>query len=479
MGKISSSHLIAEGQTMASAEVAEVMTKTLQDAKVKQMLQELRQTDNLTNWYYLARTYLYLALVIGGAVAFDVYRPVWGLSFWWNLPVAVLAIFLVGAGQHQLSGLAHEAVHHILFRSRYLNDLASDLLCMLPLFSNTHHYRLQHLAHHQFVNDPDRDPDVSQLKSSGHWLTFPVTREQFRRVLLKQLWLPNLMRFIRIRAAYNATGTDKNPYLRKGYKHSKLAVRIGILYLLSQVAVLTWLVHNGDPLWLAIIPLSLYTAAFFFYLFLPASKYHQSRVHPVIPARVATLIRISYLTALFNALAWLTWATGRWAAAYYVVYWLVPLVTSFAFYMILRQIVQHGNGDRGWLTNTRVFFVQRFINFSVFPIGQDYHLPHHIFATVPHYRLRRLHEQLLEYPEYREQAVEVHGYFRSPEKPQVHPTVVDVLGPAYAAREFRGVHIDNSVLEDDVVEEKAEIVREGEDAAQRLTVDVIQGSQIH
>jgi fatty acid desaturase len=339
---------------------------------------------------------------------------------------------------------------------------------MLPLFSSTHHYRLQHLAHHQFVNDPRRDPDVSQLQSSGHWLSFPISRRQFRNVLLKQLWLPNLVRFIRIRAAYNATGTDKNPYLRKGYKPSKLAVRVGILYLLLQVGLLTFLVHQGDPLWLAVVPLALYAVAFLFYLFLPASKYHQSRVHPVIPSRWATLLRISYLTALFNGLACLTWGTGHWAAVYYLLFWMAPLMTSFAFYMILRQLVQHGNGDRGWLTNTRVFFVQRLINFAVFPIGQDYHLPHHLFATVPHYRLRQLHAALLEYPEYREQAVEVHGYFHSPEHPQVHPTVVEVLGPAYAAREFHGVHIDNSVLEDDEVEEKTEILREGEAEARRL-----------
>ena len=130
--------------------------------------------------------------------------------------------------------------------------------------------------------------------------------------------------------------------------------------------------------------------------------------------------------------------------------------------------MQHGNGDRGWLTNTRVFLVSRFINFAVFPMGQDYHLPHHLYATVPHYRLRALHEVLLAYPEYREQAVEVHGYFLSPERPPTHPTVLDVLGPDYAAREFHGVHIDNSVLEDCEVEEKDEILREGEREARRV-----------
>jgi fatty acid desaturase len=360
-------------------------------------------------------------------------------------------------------------VHHILFRNRMWNELASDLLCMFPIFSSTHHYRLQHLAHHQFVNDPVRDPDISQLQTSGHWLSFPVTKQQFLRALLKQLWLPNLIRFIRIRAQYNATGTDKNPYMRKGVKLPKLAIRVGVLYLLLQVGLLTGLVWYEQPLGLAVLPPACWLAVSLFYAFLPQRFYHQSRLHSVLPQRWQSVLRVTFLTLVFNALAWITLLTGVWAAVYYLLLWLLPLLTSFAFFMILRQWVQHGNGDRGWLTNTRIFFVSDFINFSVFPLGQDYHLPHHLYATVPHYRLARLHQVLLEYPEYREQAIEVHGYFVSPERPQVHPTVLDVLGPGYAAREFHGVHIDNTVLEDCVVEEKNEILKEGEQEKRRLT----------
>ncbi len=422
----------------------------------------MRRTDNSWNLLYLLRIYVYFTVVIGGAVWFDLYRAAMGWSFLWDVPVALLTIVLVGAGQHQLSGLAHEAVHHILFRNRWLNDLASDLLCMFPIFSSIYHYRLQHLAHHQFVNDPERDPDVSQLKSSGHWLNFPVGKQEFLRTLVKQLWLPNLIRFIRIRAAYNAAGADKNPYLRKGQKPSKVAVRVGGLYLVLQIATLTALTWYGAALWLAVVSAALWSAITALYLLLPASRYHQSRVHPVIPARAAGILRTSYLTLVYVALAWITWATGVWAAAYYVFYWIVPICTSFAFFMILRQIVQHGNGGRGWLTNTRVFLVGRLIRFGVFPIGQDYHLPHHLFATVPHYRLARLHELLLEYPEYREQAVVVEGYFLPPHTRQTRPTVLDVLGPAYAPRDPREVHIDDTVLDDDVVEDKADILREGE-----------------
>jgi fatty acid desaturase len=434
---------------------------------VKEALQRLRRTDNLTNWWYLLRTYLYLALVIGAAVWFDLWRQGEGLAWGWSVPVFALAIVLVGAGQHQLSGLAHEGSHHILFRNRWLNEFVSDWLCLFPLFSSTHHYRLQHLAHHQFVNDPDRDPDVSQLQTSGHWLSFPVTRGQFLAELGRQLLLIPLVKFILIRAKYNATGTDRNPYMKKGVKQPKAAVRIGLLYIAALVAVLAWSVYRGDSLLLALAPAVLWGLAMLAYLRLPESSFHQSRLHAVIPQKTMTLLRITFITLVFTSLAWVTHLTGVPAWAYYGLLWVVPIFTSFSFFMIMRQWVQHGNGGRGWVTNTRSFFVHPFINFAVFPMGQDYHLPHHMYATVPHYRLRELHELLMTCPEYASQALEVHGYFTSPERPQVHPTVIDVLGPDYAPKDGQAAHLDHTVLDDCEVEEKEAIIAEGETAARK------------
>jgi fatty acid desaturase len=439
------------------ATVAPPQTKTLQDPQLKEKLQDLRRTDNLTNVYYLIRTYLFLALVIGGTIWFY-HANVWG--WWWNVPVTLLAIVLVGAGQHQLTGLAHEASHHILFKNRLVNDLISDWLCMFPLYSSTQHYRLQHIAHHQFVNDPLRDPDISQLQTSGHWLDFPVSRSTFLRTLLKQLWIPNLVRFMRIRAKYNAIPTDKNPYLKKGWQPCKTTIRVGIVYMVALIGVLTALVRLEAPLLLALVPLGLYAAAMIFYAVIPERMFHQSRVHPVISMRAMSLMRITYITGLFCGLAWLSLLVDPWLLLYYFLLWLVPIFTSFSFFMILRQIVQHGNGDRGWLTNTRVFFIHPLINFAVFPMGQDYHLPHHLFASVPHYRLKALHQALVGCQEYREQAVVVEGYFLPYEKPPTKPTVIDVLGPDYSRRDVE-VYIDNDVLEGEQVEDKDEILRQG------------------
>ena len=105
--------------------------------------------------------------------------------------------------------------------------------------------------------------------------------------------------------------------------------------------------------------------------------------------------------------------------------------------MILRQWVQHGNADRGRYTNTRVFLVGPLVRYAVFPWGMDYHLPHHLMASVPHYNLKKLHEIMLRDPEYREKGVIVEGYFGDEENEHGHPTAMGVLGEAHAPKTRR------------------------------------------
>jgi fatty acid desaturase len=149
---------------------------------------------------------------------------------------------------------------------------------------------------------------------------------------------------------------------------------------------------------------------------------------------------------------------------YFALLWVVPLFTTFPLFMIMRQWVQHGNADRGRYTNSRVFLVNPFIRYAVFPFGMDYHLPHHIYASVPHYKLQGLHELLLQEPEYREKGVVVEGYFNSPhgETEGRNPTVVEVLGEKYAPKNQEDVYVDTSTLEYAKVRNPDAIARENE-----------------
>jgi hypothetical protein len=292
------------------------------------------------------------------------------------------------------------------------------------------------------------------------------------------MWVPNLIRYSLARAEYDSLGTENNPYIREDWEFSKLPQRLTLIYLVATGLLMTGLVMYGHPLLLALVPALSWAAITFVLWILPERHYYQSKIRPLISIRMLGIMRMTFITLLFCALAWATWYTGDWWASYFFLLWVLPLGTSFPLYMVLRQIVQHGNGDRGWLTNSRVFLCHPFINFAVFPMGQDYHLPHHMFATIPHYRLKQLHEAMLEYPEYSEQATVVEGYFWPKERPPARPTVVDVLGPAYSPHQFRDVYIDNSVLEDQIVtqQEKDEILTDGAREAERVRREARAGS---
>lgn len=400
----------------------------LNSREIQRRVNALRTIDNVTNWFYLVREWLLLGSILALTITFYINYEAWELAWAWNIPVTLLAIILIGAWQHRLTNLTHEASHYMLFRNRLLNELVSDWFCMFPMLSSTHHYRLQHLAHHQYVNDPDRDPDVSQMTESGHRYAFPMSKGRFIwECVIKQLIVfPKLIRYIRVRAKYNATGGGKGPYQAKGQR-SRVLILIGVFYLLSLVATLTGLVMLGDPLLLAVVPAVMLAAILIFYSRVPDRLFLQSLIKPDISMRHMTLMRLTFLTGLFTTIAWLTHLTGHWWAVYYFFLWIVPAFTTFSFFMILRQVVQHGNASSDRLTNTRIFHVNRLIQLAVFPLGMDWHLPHHMFPMVPHYRLRELHELLMETEAYRQNAVVVEGYFLHRTLPPEHPTVVDLM----------------------------------------------------
>ncbi len=412
---------------MATA-IAEAPTQSIRELEIVRRVNALRSTDNVRNWFYIAREYLYLGSVIGATLLFYSWHAELGLpSPFWNVPVTLVAIVLIGAGQHRLTTLSHEASHYMLFRSRLLNEVISDLFTMFPMLSTTHHYRIQHLAHHQFPNDPERDPDITQMAASGHLFHFPMRAGRFvwECVIKQFLWFPNLIRYIRIRAKYNATGGGSGPYEAKGPR-SKILVLVGIAYLLALAGTLVALFYLAPPAGLLIVPAIMLTAVLTFYALAPDRLYRQTNLRPDISPRWATYLRMSYSTVLLVALAWLSHVTGKPWGWYFVLLWLVPMVTAFSFFMILRQVVQHGNAGSGRFTNTRIFLVSRIIRFAVFPLGMDYHLPHHLFPMVPHFNLRKLHALLLETDEYRNQATVVEGYFFH-ERPPEHPTVVELM----------------------------------------------------
>jgi fatty acid desaturase len=399
----------------------------LNDADLLRQINALRDIDNLTGWFYLGREWLFLAAVIGGTIAFYYLLLAHGWSLLWGAPVTLVAIVCVGAGQHRLATLTHEAAHYMLFRNRLLNELVSEWFCMFPLLGQTHPYRVQHLGHHQYPNDPERDPDWEQMVRSGHRYEFPMSRGRFlwQCCWRQVLWIPALIRYVLVRATY-VVDQGGGPYRMKRRTWWPLRV-LGIVYLVTLIGILTWGVWHDERTLLWVAPLAMYAAALAAYALAPSSWLAEFAIKSDLPVRAQVCLRLTFYTLLAAAIAWGTILTGMPWWLFYCILWLAPLGTSFALFMILRQIVQHGNADQARYTNTRVFLVNSLLSMAVFPIGNDYHLPHHLFPLVPHYNLPKLHELLMRVDEYRDQAVVVHGYFIAPGRPQEHPTVVDVM----------------------------------------------------
>jgi fatty acid desaturase len=388
----------------------------------------LRQTDNVTSWFYLIREYAFLAAVLAAMVLLS-NAVLDGQVHWlWLVPATLVANLAVGAGQHRLGTLTHEAAHYLLFKHRLLNDLVSEWFCMFPLLGTTHSYRVQHLGHHQYPNDPDKDPDWAQLRLSGHRFRFPMSRMAFfwHCVVKQLLWPPNLIRYVLVRAFFKVDRDDGTPY-RMNRRAPLRMLLLTAAWHVALLAGLTVAVIQANVPFLFVWPALLLAAALVLWSLLPQTWFSDYFIKPDLTVRTTARLRLVFHTLLYTALAALTLETGRPWWLYYFVFWMVPLGTSFAFFMILRQLVQHGNASQERFDNTRIFLVHPLISLSVFPIGNDYHLPHHLFPLVPHFNLRKLHDLLMETEEYRRQATEVHGYFLPAERPPEHPTVLDLM----------------------------------------------------
>jgi fatty acid desaturase len=428
-------------------------------------IRDLKKRDNITNFAHIGFVYLVIVASVGLTIWSYGAVEAAGLEWWWNIPTTLLCIAAVGASQHQFGGIIHEGTHFTLFENKTLNEAVSDWLGGFPIYTSTFQYRLHHLAHHQFINDPLRDPDWAQLEESGHDLDFPITHVEMLKALGKQLWLPNLFRYMIVRARYSALGTDNNPYMDRERRGERLPTLAGVIYAVTAPAAAIPLIKTGHGEW-AFVALAVMTAAVVAYFyFLDENKLPHAHVETVISHRATNISRIVYMAIVYTALTAIEvagWTSHAWD--YYGLLWILPLFTTFPLFMIMRQWVQHGNADRGRYTNTRVFLVNPFIRYAVFPFGMDYHLPHHIYASVPHYKLKGLHELLLQEPQYRDKGIVVEGYFNSPhgEVEERNPTVIEVLGDKYAPTPDGEVYVDTDTLEYAKVSDATAIQRENE-----------------
>ncbi|MCB9744623.1 MAG: fatty acid desaturase family protein [Alphaproteobacteria bacterium] len=105
-----------------------------------------------------------------------------GLALQLDHPLAYAgAVVLIGARQHALAILAHDASHHRFLKHRGANDLVANLFCSWPVFASVQGFRYFHGPHHRFTEqegDGNRalwGTHDAEGHRSAEW-TFPKSR---------------------------------------------------------------------------------------------------------------------------------------------------------------------------------------------------------------------------------------------------------------------------------------------------------------
>jgi fatty acid desaturase len=82
--------------------------------------------------------------------------------------------------------------------------------------------------------------------------------------------------------------------------------------------------------------------------------------------------------------------------AQYLVLWVLPLVTVVQAVLRLRAIAEHGatTDFSSPLTAARSNLGPAWLRWLIFPHHVNYHIEHHLYASVPHYNLPRLHAEM-------------------------------------------------------------------------------------
>lgn len=99
---------------------------------------------------------------------------------------------------------------------------------------------------------------------------------------------------------------------------------------------------------------------------------------------------IAFHVALLALFAWSGYLV------HYLVLWVLPLVTVVQAILRLRAIAEHGatTDFSSPLTAARTNLAPAWLEWLIFPHQVNYHIEHHLYASVPHYHLPQLHREL-------------------------------------------------------------------------------------
>lgn len=260
-----------------------------------------------------------------------------------KLLACILALIILAGRQLALGILTHDAAHSSLFKTKWMNDVLVDWLCARPVWNNLHKYRPYHLRHHAKTSTPD-DPDLALVAG------LPTTKASLIRKFSRDILGVTGFKFV--------TGR-----------------------FLMDLGFIEWTVTNE----IKRIP-------------------QQGRKFIDYPM---TFIKNSGPAILTNTVIFsLLWASGH--PKLYAL-WLLAYVTPFPLFIRIRSMAEHADREESAdvLKNTRTTKAGFIARALVAPINVNFHIEHHLMASVPYFRLPKMYQMLRE----RNYVIEAPSYF--------------------------------------------------------------------
>lgn len=252
------------------------------------------------------------------------------LPAWGKIIASMLALAIIAGRQLCLAILMHDASHRSLFKTKALNTFVGEWFCARPIWNDVEKYRQHHLRHHAKTS-LEEDPDISLVAG------LPTTRRSLLRKAFRDL-----------------TGIT-------GFKFY-------VGRALQDMEILKWTVSNDKT------------------VLDRTGKTWQDHLFALAKNSSGMLITNAALYSVFKAF-------GKQKF-----FWLWPLAytTPFPLFIRIRAMAEHAGmqTSNNALTNTRTTKAGWIARSFVAPIHVNYHMEHHLMATVPYYKLPMMHQKL-------------------------------------------------------------------------------------
>lgn len=243
--------------------------------------------------------------------------------------VMVVAMIILGGRHLALAIVMHEAAHHTLFKTRWMNDVFANWTSAKFIWNDVFKFRAHHMVHHSNTTasfDPDR-PIYEPL---------PVTRGSMMRKFIRDL--------------FGITGIK--------FLIGRMLMSAGVLQWSDAIGV-----RADTKGW-------------------PWYRY------------IVRFVTDFWPTFLTNFVLYLVLAATGHGWLYFT--WVLAYMIPFTIFVRIRAMAEHAGLELvpDTLRNTRTTSAGWIARMTVAPIRVNYHMEHHIMASVPYYRLPKLHRLL-------------------------------------------------------------------------------------